>query len=270
MLAFAATNAAARAGGEFDIPTLCMYCLAMRRQTFKRLGPLDERFEVGLLEDDDYSMRAHAAGYRVVCAEEVFVHHFGQASFGELFASGDYARVLEANRRRFEEKWGVPWRPYNRRHKPQYDAETQQTCNLVCEHVPPGDPYEPKGTAGMYCREWYAGNPSLSDPEKYCAAAGPFGGGNCGDRCTAFCQVAFSACAPDGGSAGAAPYPTLPKCKTECVEYTFREAGADGGGEGLDGPKSGDTLNCRLYHLRQAVKDAGACVDLGPDAGDCR
>jgi hypothetical protein len=150
----------------------------------------------------------------------------------------------------------------------QYASEDD--CLAFCEHVPPGDPSEPKGTAGMYCREWYAGNPSLSDPEKYCAAAGPFGGGICGDRCTAFCQIALSACAPDGGSAGAAPYPTLPKCKTECVEYTYREAGVDGGGEGLDGPKSGDTLNCRLYHLRKAVRDAGSCEDLGPDGGDCR
>lgn len=146
----------------------------------------------------------------------------------------------------------------------QYASEEE--CQAFCEHLPPGDPNE-KDNAGMYCRLAYAGSPSLTAPEKYCAAAGPFGGGICGDRCTAFCQAALSACAPDGG---ASPYASLPKCKTECIAYTFKEAGADGGGEGLDGPATGDTLNCRLYHLRMAVTDAGACEDLGPDAGDCR
>lgn len=150
----------------------------------------------------------------------------------------------------------------------QYASEAD--CLAFCEHIPAGDPSEPKATAGMYCRQWYAGNPSLTDPETYCAAAGPFGGGICGDRCTAFCQVALSACAPGTPDAGPAPYASLPKCKTACLEYTFREAGVDGGGEGLDGPKSGDTLNCRLYQLRKAVTEAGACEDLGPDAGNCR
>jgi hypothetical protein len=147
---------------------------------------------------------------------------------------------------------------------------SKDDCLAFCEHIPPGEPGDPgdvKDSPGMYCRQYYAGSPSLADPEKYCAAAGPFGGGICGDRCTAFCQIAFSACAPDGG---VGPYASVPKCKTECVEYTFKEAGVDGGGEGLDGPKTGDTLNCRLYHLRKAVRDAGSCEDLGPDGGDCR
>ena len=68
-----------------------------------------------MLEDDDYARRVRAAGYRVVCAEDVFVHHFGQASFGALVPTGEYARLSQANQRRFEEKWGEPWRSYARR-----------------------------------------------------------------------------------------------------------------------------------------------------------
>ena len=48
-----------------------------------------------------------AAGYRVVCAEDAFVHHFGEASFGELVPTGRYGELFRANKARFEEKWGV-------------------------------------------------------------------------------------------------------------------------------------------------------------------
>jgi len=115
MLEFAAGRARDFAGQVFDIPTVTMFCMAMRRDTFERLGPLDQRFEVGMLEDDDYSMRARRAGYRLVCAEDAFVHHFGETSFGKLVSTGTYNELLETNKQRYEEKWGEPWRPYDRR-----------------------------------------------------------------------------------------------------------------------------------------------------------
>ena len=113
-----------------------MFCLAMRRDAFERIGPLDARFQVGMLEDDDYSLRAHEAGYRVVCTEDILVHHFGESSFGKLVASGEYNRLLDENKQRFEEKWGRPWEPYQRRPKPQYDAATRRIAELVAERLP--------------------------------------------------------------------------------------------------------------------------------------
>jgi GT2 family glycosyltransferase len=126
------------AGEWLDIRTPAMFCLAMRRQTQRHLGPLDERYEVGLLEDDDYADRAREAGYELRCAEECLVHHFGEASFGELVADGEYGRILRANQRRYQEKWGRAWEPYGRRPNPRYEREAEQLREAVKAAVPAG------------------------------------------------------------------------------------------------------------------------------------
>src|SRR5262249_20224921 len=124
-------------GEAFDIRMLAMYCAALRREVFERVGPLDERFEVGLFEDDDYALRVRAAGHRVVCAEGVFVHHFGQATLGRLAPDGAYGALFEANRRRWEAKWFLPWQPYQRRTDQAYQELTERVRWLVHQTLPP-------------------------------------------------------------------------------------------------------------------------------------
>jgi GT2 family glycosyltransferase len=138
LLAFAGDYVARHAGERFDIRMLAMYCLAMRREVYQQIGPIDERYELGMLEDDDYAVRLHAAGYRVVCAEDVFVHHFGQASFGNLIPSGEFGRLLEANRRRFREKWGVAWEPYRRRRSREHEELIGRVRGVVARATPAG------------------------------------------------------------------------------------------------------------------------------------
>jgi GT2 family glycosyltransferase len=137
-LAAAARRAGEHAGEWLEIGTPAMFCLAMRRQTFLRLGPLDEGYEIGLLEDDDYAERGRRAGYELRCADDVLVHHFGEASFGRLVAGGEYRRILEANQQRYAEKWGRPWQPYGRRPNPRYEREAEQVREAVKETVPSG------------------------------------------------------------------------------------------------------------------------------------
>ena len=134
---FADARAREHAGEAFEIATLTMFCVAMRRSLYEQVGPLDERFETGLLEDDDYSRRVREAGYRLLCADDAFVHHFGETSFGKLAASGEYARVLEANRARFEEKWQEPWRPYGRRQSDRYRELVERVRQQVVDAIPP-------------------------------------------------------------------------------------------------------------------------------------
>ncbi|MGH2684808.1 MAG: glycosyltransferase, partial [Actinomycetota bacterium] len=135
---YASRRARERQGRSFDIRTLNMFCVAMRREVMAAIGPVDTRFGTGLFEDDDYSMRARAAGYRVVCAEDAFVHHFGQGSFGELVPTGEYARLFSRNRRLFEEKWGVEWHPPDRRTDPAYVSLLEDVRKCVRGVVPAG------------------------------------------------------------------------------------------------------------------------------------
>lgn len=126
-------------GGEtFDLEMLTMFCVAMRREVYDLIGPLDERFEVGLFEDDDYSLRVREAGLRVICLSDTLVHHFGEGSFGSLVESGGYAKVFEVNRRRFEEKWQRQWPPREKRQPSHYRQLVEHVRAVVSETVPAG------------------------------------------------------------------------------------------------------------------------------------
>ena len=74
------------------------------------MGLLDERYRIGMFEDDDLAHRLRLAGYRLLCAEDVFIHHEQSASFRQ-YTEAQYMEWFEENRRRFEQKWKVTWWP---------------------------------------------------------------------------------------------------------------------------------------------------------------
>jgi len=100
----------AQDGRREPIRMLAMFCVAMRREVFDRIGPLDEQFEIGMFEDDDYSRRVQEEGYEIAVARDAFVHHAGRASF-QLLGDDRYLEVFGRNRALFERKWG-PWQPH--------------------------------------------------------------------------------------------------------------------------------------------------------------
>jgi GT2 family glycosyltransferase/glycosyltransferase involved in cell wall biosynthesis/SAM-dependent methyltransferase len=106
MPAWAAEHVRRHDGETFEIPMLGMFCVAVRRDVYEKVGPLDERFEIGMFEDDDYAHRVRAAGYSLRCARDAFVHHWQKASFDLIGGPARYFGLYQRNRRRFEEKWG--------------------------------------------------------------------------------------------------------------------------------------------------------------------
>lgn len=67
-----------------EIPTAIGFCMAVSRTCLDQIGTFDqERFGRGYGEENDFCLRATAAGWRHVAAPGIFVWHRGGNSFGE-------------------------------------------------------------------------------------------------------------------------------------------------------------------------------------------
>jgi hypothetical protein len=71
---------------------------------FEKVGGFDERFGLGFFDDDDLCVRALQAGFRLLVAQDVFVHHFGSRTFTALGIDCD--QQLRSNFEQFHAKWG--------------------------------------------------------------------------------------------------------------------------------------------------------------------
>jgi hypothetical protein len=76
-----------------ELPTAHGFCMAIKRACIDEVGPFDlDNFGRGYGEENDFSLRAIAAGWRNVAAANVFVWHRGGASF----AAEREARIARA------------------------------------------------------------------------------------------------------------------------------------------------------------------------------
>lgn len=71
-------------GQSVALPTAVGFCLYLRAECLQEVGHFDaQRYPRGYGEENDFSMRASAAGWRHLLAADVFVFHHGSTSFGE-------------------------------------------------------------------------------------------------------------------------------------------------------------------------------------------
>jgi glycosyltransferase involved in cell wall biosynthesis len=97
-------------GKWFIVPKLSGFCMLMTRAVYDSVGGLDERFGLGLFDDDDLAERARRAGFTLAVAHDLFIHHFGGRTFE---GNGiDVKSLRDENARRFAAKWGLPEPPF--------------------------------------------------------------------------------------------------------------------------------------------------------------
>jgi hypothetical protein len=113
-------------------------------------------------------------------------------------------------------------------------------CQAICEILAPGSPGDRSGNT-VHCR---LSNAELAvatgEPTEHCPAAGPGGAGICGDDCASYCVLMAHFC-PDFG--------TEEECRGNCPSIPTI------GGYNTT-MTSGNTLECRLYHVSAATQDA--------------
>ncbi|GAA0134425.1 hypothetical protein YSY43_12650 [Paenibacillus sp. YSY-4.3] len=90
---------------------LGFFCVAIKKEIFQKLGPLDKKFGTGMFEDDDFCLRMRLAGYRLAVAEDAFVYHKGSATFNQWDAE-QKNNLFQHNKTYFEAKWGREWTPH--------------------------------------------------------------------------------------------------------------------------------------------------------------
>lgn len=83
---------------------LGMHYLTMTRDTFERIGYLDEIFTPGNFEDDDYSYRAIEAGLKLGIADDCYIHHHGSVTFKKEVPFS-HRELLQRNKLILDAKW---------------------------------------------------------------------------------------------------------------------------------------------------------------------
>ncbi len=128
---------AEKASQSTDVAVAPLYCVLVPKAVWAQVGGLDAGYQVGMFEDDDFSHLVRKAGYRVVMAEDCFIHHFGNGSFAKL-PQQESLRVFEQNKRYFEAKWKTPWVPHKLRRGVRPPSEEMRFTPAEFVKVPDG------------------------------------------------------------------------------------------------------------------------------------
>jgi hypothetical protein len=153
----------------------------------------------------------------------------------------------------------------------QYQNDTE--CENACGLFPVGAAGDTTGNT-LGCRTNHA-QLAATAPVPHCWHAGPFGAGTCGGFCENFCALTLAWCDPSKGfDAGPPPYDSGAACTTACAGFATVDAGSAPSAYNAGGPTAGNTLDCREYHLGNAMTSAANqafhCPHTQVDSAFCK
>ena len=101
-------------GETLRVNNIAAFCWIMSRDTYRKIGGLDQSFGRGMFEDDDYCKSVLKLGKKILIADDVFIHHTGSASLKQI-ESTEYQKLFKTNKAIFEKKWHTKWIPHQYR-----------------------------------------------------------------------------------------------------------------------------------------------------------
>lgn len=112
------------------------FCVLLATPVLHKVGLLDEAFFPGGYEDDDFCLRARRLGYRIHLARDLFIHHWGSASFGQLQYEY-FNNQAQRNRDYLEKKHGISWNFRPEKPFVSYLMDLRFACAQDGENVAP-------------------------------------------------------------------------------------------------------------------------------------
>jgi GT2 family glycosyltransferase len=101
-------------GSVIEYHRIAGFCILMKSELINIVGKLDETFNHGGYDDDDYCKRIREKGYKILIAENVFVYHKSGASFSSAKDPDfDLRYLMPIGRRKLLRKW-FPYKYENR------------------------------------------------------------------------------------------------------------------------------------------------------------
>lgn len=101
-------------GNVLNLKMIAAFCWIIRRDVYKKIGGFDPLYGKAFFEDDDYCMRVRQANLQIVCAEDVFIHHYGSVTVNSL-KHLEQNELFQLNKKKFEEKWHTTWTTHKSR-----------------------------------------------------------------------------------------------------------------------------------------------------------
>lgn len=92
-------------GKWFQVKEIVGFCMLIKREVIERIGLFDECFTHGMWEDNDFCRRARNKGFKLYCAGDTFVYHFGSQTI--LGNNLDMRQIFLMNKEKYEKKWNI-------------------------------------------------------------------------------------------------------------------------------------------------------------------